>query len=366
MQIFLAVWREFYRQKSSFIFTILFPVAMVFILGTLLEQWNVAEYKVPTLHVAYVTEQEDPALNQYLEQLSSENILKFTRCLSLDEALQELGKTYCAIVENKREMNQVIIHQGNDEIANRTLHILFRSFTSMEQAVQKAYESGVNIKEYENLKDSDYIQTKKLGIERTMIDYYAVSMIVMILFMGVSIGAGSTFYEFRKKGLESRVSVSPEKKLKIFVMMVLGNLPMILLMIFSIMFCSVTFFGAKYAVGVGANIVLILYFVLLAMTVNAFGAIVGLLVKTEPTIVLLPICWVLLFFGGSFANTVDFGMLTRVMPTNIVQQAVFDLTLFGNYERIAMTGCVMCFILFLLCGIGILLFTKKNVCRGLL
>lgn len=365
MQIFLSVWREFYRQKSSFIFTILFPVAMVFILGTLLEQWDVAEYKVPTLHVAYVTEQEDPAFDQYLEQLSTENMLKLTRGLTLDKALQDLGKTYCAVVENKREMNQVIIHQGSDEIANRTLHILLRSFTSMEQAVQKAYESGVNIIEYESFKDSDYIKTKKLGIERTMIDYYAVSMIVMILFMGVSIAAGSTFYEFRKKGLESRVSITPEKKLKIFVMMLLGNLPIILLMICSIMFCSVTFFGAKYAVGIGANLVLILYFVLLAMTVNAFGAIVGLLLETDPTIVLLPICWVVLFFGGSFANTVDFGMLTRVMPTNIVQQAVFDLTLFGNYERIVMTGFVMCFILFLLCGIGFLLFTKKNVRRGL-
>ncbi|HKM33654.1 MAG TPA: ABC transporter permease [Lachnospiraceae bacterium] len=360
MQMFLSVWREFYRQKSSFIFSVLFPAAMVFLLGTLLEQWNVAEYEVPTLHIAYVSEQENPTFDQYLEELQGQNMLKLTKKVSLDEALKELGDTYCAVIENKSESNQIIIHQGTDKVANRTLHILFQSYASLEQAVWKAYENGVSITGTDINTGTDYVKTKKLGIERTMIDYYAVSMIVMILFMAGSIGAASSFHDFSKSGLESRVSVSSVSKIKVFVMMLLGNMPVALIEIASIMLCSVFFFGARYAMGLGANLVVILYFILLAMTINAFGAIVGMLFRTDPIIILLPLSWTLLFFGGSFSNNVDLGMLTRVMPTHIVQQAVFDLTLFGNYDRIISAGSFMLVILFAFCGIGALLFTRKR------
>lgn len=360
MQMLLSVWKEFYRQKSSFIFSVLFPVTMVFILGTLLEQWNVAEYEVPALHIAIVSDQEDPALDQYLAELQSQNMLKFTKEVSLNESLQNLGEPYCAVIENESESNQIVIHQGTDQVANRTLHILFQSYASMKQAVWKAYENGVSIEGTDMHTDTDYVKTKKLGIERTMIDYYAVSIIVMILFMAGSIGAASSFHDFIKSGLEARVSISSVSKLKVFVMVLLGNLPVALIEIGSIMLCSVLFFGARYAIGFGANLVVVLFFILLAMTVNAFGAIVGIFFRTDSTIILLPLTWVMLFFGGSFATNVDLGMLTRVMPTHMIQQAVFDLTLFGNYDRILSTGFVMLVILIAFCGIGALLFTRKR------
>lgn len=360
MQMLLSVWREFYRQKTSFIFSVLFPVAMVFILGTVLEKGNIAENEISTLHVAYVSEKEDQALEEYLNELQKQDMIAFIEEVSLNEALLKLGDVYCAVIENQEEENQITVHQGTDQIANRTLHILLKSYTSMEQAVYKAYENGVEITNYDMQINTDYVKTKKLGIERTMIDYYAVSMIVMILFMAGSIGAASTFHDFIKSGLESRVAVTPVSKLKVFTMMLLGNLPMALLEIGAIMLFSFIFFGARYAVGVGPNLVLILYFALLAMTVNAFGAIVGIYFRTDPVIILLPISWVLLFLGGSFASNVDLGMITRIMPTHIVQQAVFDLTMFSNYNRIFISGSVLLVILFIFCGIGAILFTGKR------
>ena len=359
MQIFLSVWREFYRQKTSMFFTLLFPVLLVFILGTLLQQFNTVEQEIPNITICYISEQSNQGLENYFQTLTEKKMLTVIHENSLQDALIKLDDTCSAVVEYSAVNNKILVHQGKDNVSNRTLNVLLSSYTSMEQAAITAYQNGVEVNTNES-SNQEKVQTKKLGIERSMIDYYAVSMIVMIFFMAGSIGSACCFRDYRTSGLQARTNLAPVNKMKVFFMMLLGNMPTAILELAAIMSCSVLFFGAKYAVGFTANLVFVIYFILLGLTVNSLGAIVGILVNADPTMVLMPISWVMLFFGGTFTNDVNLGTLTNVMPTHVIQQAVFDLTMFGNYGRIFSTGFVMIIILAVSCVTGAILFSRKR------
>lgn len=359
MQAFLYVWREFSRQKANLFFTVFFPSILVFILGTLLEQWNIAEYEIPDIHVAYVAQESYPAFEMFLEEAKAEGMLNFVTDVEKEAALAEIDTTFSGVIEYDAEGRQLILHQGTDAVVNRAMHITLQSYASLEEAVMLCYENGVQMDMTAFNKAGDYVIAKKLGVERSMIDYYAVCMLVMILFMGGTMSGGMQFYEFRTTGLFRRTGITPVNKVKLFVQMLLGNIPGSIIEIVTIMFCSVFFFGGHYCADFLGNAVLFCYFFLIALTVSAVGAVVGLCVNVNPTAILMPVSWVILFFSGSFANIYIEGV-TNLMPAYQIQQAAFDLTLFGNYEKIFLTGGVAALCLFGCLVLGSILFCRKK------
>ena len=359
MQVFLYVWREFSRQKANLFFTVLFPTILVFILGTLLEQWNTAEYEIPDIHVAYVAEEPYPAFELFLEEAKEEGMLTFVTDVEKETALAEIDTVFSGVIEYDAAGRQLILHQGTDGVINRAMHISLQSYASMEEAVMLCYENGVQVDMAAFNNGGDYVIAKKLGVERSMIDYYAVCMLVMILFMGGSMSGGMQFYEFKTTGLFRRTRITPANKVKLFIQMLLGNIPSSIMEIVTIMFCSVFFFGGYYCADFVGNVVLFGYFFLIALTVNAVGAVVGLCVKANPTAILMPISWVILFLSGSFANIYIEGV-TGYMPAYQIQQAAFDLTLFGNYEKILVTGGVAALCLAGCLVLGSILFCRKK------
>ncbi|MED9905136.1 MAG: ABC transporter permease [Lachnospiraceae bacterium] len=361
MQIFLSVWREFVRQKANLFFCIFFPSILIFVLGTILEQWNIAEYEIPDIKVAYVAEEEYPAFEQFLTKMEEQGMLTVIKEEKEAEAISRIDSEISAVLKYDAESGELILHQGANEIANRTLHILTESYSSMEDAAIICYQNGILVDMAQTEETPVYITAKKLGIERSMIDYYAVCMLVMILFMGGSIGGSMIFYDFRQSGLFRRVSVTPANKVKQFLLMVLGTLPMVVIQIAVIMFCSIFFFGAHYCVDIWGNLVLMLFFIVVALAVNAFGAVAGLLLDVNPTAVLMALNWIMMFFAGTFAKEIYIEGISNRMPMYRIQQAAFDLTLFGNYERVIRLGgiAVLCIVLFMAAGAWLFCRKKK-------
>ena len=356
MQIFLAVWRGFYRQKANLFFTVFFPSILVFILGTLLEQWNISEYEIPEMRVAYVAEEGYPAFEQFLEEMETEGLLAVDRVPEKEAALERVGESYVAVIVYEPQERRIDIYQGSDSVADRALHAILEGYSGLERAVFLSVQSGV-MPDMES--GADYVRPKNLGVERSMIDYYAVAMLVMILFMAGCIGGSTQIYEFRKNGLYRRVVASPAGKVKVFCLMVLGNLPMVAVEIGAVMLCSVVLFGAHYGKTLTDNLALLLFFGIAGMTLVAFGSIVGTVVRVNPTAVMMPLSWAILFFAGSFAR-IKIDGITQLMPAWQIQEAVFDLTLFGNYGRLLRVGgvCVICFAIFV--AVGAVLFQRQG------
>lgn len=359
MQVFLSIWREFKRQKANLFFTIFFPVILIFILGTLLEQWNSAEYEIPEIKAAYVEKEEYPAFGQFLAQMEKEKMLSVVREENEAEALAKIDDEYAVVFAY--EDGKLILHQGTDTVINRAVHIMLEGYVSMEEAVIISYQNGVQVTFAEEEAQSEgYVKAKNLGVERKMMDYYAVCMLVMILFMGGSISSSVCLYEFRLSGLFNRVAVTPANKVKVFLLMVLGNCPMIAIEIGAIMFCSVFFFGAHYCVNFAGNLALVVFFLVLAIAVEAFGAVVGLFIKANPTAVMMPLCWIMMFFSGTFAKDIYIEGVSEWMPVYQIQQAVFDLTLFGKYDRVLQVGAVALVCSLVLLAAGAVLFGCKK------
>lgn len=359
MQVFLSIWREFKRQKANLFFTVFFPAILVFILGTLLEQWNLAEYDISQIRAAYIAGEEYPAFELFLEELEQKKMLTVVRGETEKTALEKIGGDLAAVIVYDAQSGEIVLHQGSDKIVNRAIHIMLQSYSTMEKAVMLCYQNGIMV-EMEAESTQQYVTAKKLGVQRSMMDYYAVCMLVMILFMGGSISGAACFYDFKQAGLFRRTAITPASKIKVFVQMLLGNLPMAAIEIGAIMLCSTFFFGAKYCVNFQGNVALILFFGIIALMTSAFGAIVGLLVRSNPVIVLMPLNWVMMFFGGTFAKEVYIEGISNRMPSYVIQQAAFDLTLFGNYERIFKTGGIIFLFLLLFVVLGAMLFCKKK------
>ena len=117
------------------------------------------------------------------------------------------------------------------------------------------------------------------------------------------------------------------------------------------MLCSAVLFGAHYGKTLIDNMILLLFFGVAGMTLVAFGSIVGTVTRVNPTAIMMPLSWAILFFSGSFAK-IKIDGVTQLMPAWQIQEAVFDLTLFGNYDRILRVGgvCAVCCVVFVAVG----------------
>lgn len=198
MQIFLSVFREFMRQKSNLFFCAFFPAVLVFILGTLLEQWNISDYEIPEIRVGYLAENEDFAFIQYMEELEKQGILTAERVEDVNNQITQPDVSVAAVIEYDAPGRQIILHQGPDKVINRALHIMLQGYVSMEKALTACYENGALPDASFADNEEGYVIPKKLGVERSMIDYYAVAMLVMIIFMGGGISSSVIFYEYRQ------------------------------------------------------------------------------------------------------------------------------------------------------------------------
>lgn len=356
MQIFLAVWREFYRQKSNLFFTTLFPCILVFILGTMLEQWNISEYEIPKIHVAYAAQEEYPAFEQFLQETEAEGLLTVDWVQDEETALAQIDGFYTAVLIYDAKEERIDLYQGSDSVADRALHAILESYSGMEQAFVLSVQNGV-FPETETW--ADYVRPKNLGVERSMIDYYAVAMLVMILFMGGGIGGAVNFYEFQKNGLFRRLVPTPAGRVKVFCLMVLGEMPMLAMEIGAVMLCSTVLFGAHYGKTFVDNLALIAFFGIVGMAVQTFSAVVGTAMRVNPTAVMMPLTWMILFFSGSFAR-IKIDGITQMMPAWQIQEAAFDLTLFGNYGRLLQVGgvCLVCCAVF--AAAGAMMFYRKK------
>jgi ABC-2 type transport system permease protein len=162
-----------------------------------------------------------------------------------------------------------------------------------------------------------------------MIDYYAIAMIVMIFFMNSAIGGASMFYSQRKDGTLRRILASPQSRASIYLQMVLQAVPQNLLQVLAAMLISVTVFDAHYAATWQLNVLLFVMLLAVGCAVSSLFLVLGIFIRVNPMLVLMPVMWIVLFMSGTFSKQIFIPGFTTIMPPYLIQTAAFDLTLFG-------------------------------------
>ena len=186
-------------------------------------------------------------------------------------------------------------------------------------------------------KDSadSFVVHKDLGTNRSMMDYYAVTMAVMILFMGSCIRGAGVYEDEHTNFTISRLDASPVSRTAVFFGKIIGSLPMVLIQVLSVMLVSTLLFGAHYCNTVSGNLLLAAMFITASLAALSVGVFLNLIFPRIPAgLVIMPMLWLAMFFSGTFAMDIHVPGLTECMPMYIIQRAAFDLTVFGRTEKV--------------------------------
>jgi len=371
--------RSLFRDKMAFFFAMIFPIVMTFFLGNMLSNYDNPDSSIDAIGIAWTEgtagSAESESVAAFMDALKDNDNLKFTGEKNADAAMRAVKDGRCDVAMIFGSPLDITVYEGKDAIKNRAVALIAQSFSreyaayaTAAQADSEAFAQrmakqteGATSGLPESKKADDLTEDRDLGVNRSMMDFYAVTMIVMIAFMGGGIGGASEMYFLRKNGVMRRLTLSPTKHSRIFLDNVVGVIPQNILQAIVMMIPCVLIFGAHYAKTPTDNLLLFAYFVVLGSAVTALFMLVGLFIKANPMLPLMAAMWILLFISGTFNREINIPGLTEYLPMNIAQQAAFDLTLFGRPERVLTVMIVCAGILAVSCVCGSLVLKRKEI-----
>jgi ABC-2 type transport system permease protein len=382
-ELMLYFFRTGFREKSTLFFCLVFPVMMVFILGNMLAELDNPDERIGTIRIVYCLEEEGSfatgeglgsglsqtettAVQTFIDLLAEHGGIEVAKGSNPDSAKRavNIGDADAAMIFGT-PLN-VEVTEGEDVIKNRAVKLIAQGFAREYAAYRAAALSNPEAfmkLAMQGIPDfaAQLSEDKDLGVSRSMIDYYAVTMIVMIIFMGGGIGGATMTFIARQDGSLRRMTASPRGRGRLFIESVFGTLPQSILQAGVVMVLSTLFFGAHYAKTWQGNLFLFGFFILLGIAVSAVFMLVGLFVRVNPYVPLLAIIWALLFVSGSFSKEMYIEGFSEYLPMNIAQTAVFDLTMFGRPGQLLLVAAVSGIVLLAACMVGAALFKRKGI-----
>jgi ABC-2 type transport system permease protein len=362
--IMIKETKEFLRDKTNLFFFIMFPVILVFLLGNLLKSMDQSEEAIGEIKIQYMIDAVSPfqvaAIDSFIKTAGDNGSLVFEEVKDLDNARALAGKdTITAVVLFAGDPLEIKIYEGTNQIKNRAVNAVFQSFIQTNKTISAVVKTAPERLAGIHSTEESYIMQKDLGVNRTMIDYYAVSMVAMISFMSTLVGAGAFIGERQNRTL-NRLIIAPQNRVYLFLQKILGLVPQVIIQIAVIMLVSVFVFKAHYAATLGTNIYLFLLFLVVTLCMISIGSIAGIVLKANPMAVIMPILWLMMFFGGTYSKEINIKGLTNFMPIYQIQQAAFDLAIFGRYAK-ANTVLIICIaIMAVALAFGAFLFSRKE------
>jgi ABC-2 type transport system permease protein len=356
--------KEFVRDKTNLFFFMMFPVILVFLLGNLLTSMDKSEETIGEIKIQYLVETVNPyqaiAIQSFVKEAGDGSNLFFEEAKNLETGRQLAGNDeITAVVVFNGDPLEIQVYEGTNHIKNRTVGAILNSFVQTNKSITAVMNTSPEALVNRNTVQEDYVIQKDLGVNRTMIDYYAVSMVAMIGFMSILLGAVAFVGERQDKTI-NRLIITPQNRISLFLQKILGMVPQVVLQITVIMTVSVFVFNAHYATTIGANLYLFFMFLIVTLCMVSIGAAIGIVIKANPMAVIMPVLWLMMFFGGTYSKEINIKGITNKMPIYQLQQAAFDLAIFNRFGK-ANTVILICLLVMAAALIfGAFLFSNKK------
>jgi ABC-2 type transport system permease protein len=357
--------KDFLRDKTNLFFYIMFPVILIFLLGNLLGSIDKAEDTIGDIKIQYMIDTTDTyqvmAVRGFIKEAGKSNsLLKFEETKDLEEAKSLAGKDQItAAVAFTGNPMEVQIFEGTSQVKNRAVSAVFNSFVQTNKAISAVILTNPRVLTEAGNGTQEFVKQKDLGVERNMIDYYAVTMLTMICFMSILIGANAFMGERQNRTI-NRLIIAPQNRVFMFLQKILGMLPRVSAQIFIIMVTSVVFYKAHYAATLKANLYLFAMFFAFTLCMISIGAAIGLILKSNPMATVMPVLWIAMFIGGTYSKEMHFDGISDAMPNFQVQQAAFDLSVFGNYEKANFVIIISLLVMLAALAAGAWIFSRKE------
>ncbi len=361
LSLIIKQMREYFRSPVNVFMGLLFPVLLVFFLGTMLHGLDIYDYDIGEIKLQYsisgADEQSGKAFTEFLGNIDmikaeknddSENALKLTDSGDTD-----------AYIELKN--GEIVLHKGRNDIANRAICSVLNSYIAVSDTYLKVASTDPSL--LMNIgtdNGKSFVEQEGLGVTRSMLDYYAVSMTVMMIFMAHMMMGCTAFKDEEKIFTMSRLYLSPLGRTKLFFGKLIGILPSAVISNAVIMLLSAFVFGAKYCDDFVGNLLLFLLFCCCSLAAIAVGMLIGIIIKIPAEGVIIPLAWSLLFFSGSFSKEIFLEGFSDKLPPYLIQQSAFRLTLYGESGDAVITMAVCLAVTVVVSLIGAVIFRLKK------
>ena len=353
--------REYFRSPANVFMGLFFPVLLVFFLGTMLQNLDIADYDIGEIKLQYsVTQTDEQSGKAFAEFLDNISMIKAEKASDEKTALSLTDKgDIDAYIELKN--GEILLYCGRNDIANRALGSVLNSYIAVSDTYYKIASTDPSL--LMNIgtdTEKSFVEQEGLGVTRSMMDYYAVSMAVMMIFMSHMMMGCTAFKDEEKIFTMSRLYLSPLGRTKLFFSKLIGILPSAVISNAVIMLLSAFVFGARYCDNFIGNLLLFLLFSCCSMAATAVGMLIGIIIKIPAEGVIIPLAWSLLFFSGSFSKEVFIEGFSDKLPPYIVQQAAFRLTLYGESDSALAVIAVCLAVTVAVSLIGAVIFRHKK------
>ena len=353
--------REYFRSPVNVFMGLLFPVLLVFFLGTMLQNLDIADYDIGEISVQYsVSETDEQSGKAFAEFLDNIDMIKAEKNNDIQNALKltDSGDTD-ACIELKN--GKIVLHKGRNDIVNRALSSVLNSYIAVSDTYYKIASTDPSLlMNIDADTEKSFVEQEGLGVTRSMMDYYAVSMAVMMIFMSHMMMGSTAFKDEEKIFTMSRLYLSPLGRTKLFFGKLIGILPSAVISNAVIMLLSAFVFGARYCDNFIGNLLLFLLFSCCSMAATAVGMLIGIIIKIPAEGVIIPLAWSLLFFSGSFSKEIFLEGFSDKLPPYLIQQSAFRLTLYGESGDAVITMAVCLAVTVVVSLIGAVIFRRKK------
>lgn len=367
--IIINEYKGFIRNPYYVALLIIFPIALIYILGSFLEQVEVSDTQIGTINIRYFIEKEEneqiltveQLLDTYSHVMEGEDSITFLRISDREEGQRLLTQeTVDAFLIYEKGM--FTLYEGTNIIANSAAKSLLYSLIEG----MKAY-TGIGIGQTghlgeEETKLQDYTVSNEMTTSMSMLDYYAIAMAIMTGFFSI-LSSSLAFSSERVNKTINRLSLSPMSRPGLFAGKILGLIPQAVLQIGILMVISIGVFKASYGNSLENIVLLFFLMTLTSITSGAVGVLLGLIFKRSLVGITFVITWIMLFFSGIFAMRMAISPLCTYLPPYIIRNAAISLTLFGEKNRTLTIIVIEMGVILLIILMGGWIFSKQREYR---
>lgn len=355
------------RDKQSFIMMLLFPLVLMGVLGTALTGAFNTDSSPVDVDVLYETEADDiltNAFDDFTEDVDDEGI----HFHLLDTGINGEDKVDDAGADGYVNVNNDgldLYLQNEHSLESNVLKSVLGSFTDTynvaSDIIQTAPEKADVL---ESQVEDDYIQEYAIDSDQSVgsMDYYAIVMTTMFIFIGAVMASGLIADE-HVLNTDIRLLVAPVRKKDIFIGKVGGLVSVLGIITLVLVLFSLLVYNAYWGEHVGLVALILLSEIIFAV---CFGLGMSYMIQSsgKANMIIMIIVQVSAFFGGAFFPIEEAdGILkffTQLSPLEWQNNALLTLIHAGDFSHVLRAILLNIGIGGLLLFVPLVLFRKRE------
>lgn len=339
-----------FKEKRVLAIMILFPIVLMVILGTVLNDQSQNVGSIGNINVAYELIGEGEITESFetmIEELSKTEDIIFTRVEEGNKVMDDIKNLNyaCFIVVNEREREIKLYENDRFNFEATFVEAIMATFVQRYNTIMEVAKINpqmvARITGDSSVQD-DFVNIKSVVANKTpsALDYYGVTMLTLIIMYSSMTGAFAVKGE-KLKNTVGRMLISPTNKMEIFVGSTLGAV------FTTIIQMGIVFSFSKYVLkvywgnNIGAILLIILSLIIMAVSL---GIASGYMFKNSNAMegflnLLIPI---MCFLGGAYISVSGFQnkifiALTKLSPVKWVNSTIFNIIYNNNFSDLGIT-----------------------------